>query len=94
LNRGTYPVKLGLLIHVLAYAPGSGLEAGVGQSSICQVPTGVLLKPGDCTEVTCTGLLPANNDVYVVVDPTKSIADCHPGNNEGASARVLCPVVK
>jgi hypothetical protein len=92
-NRGTNPVQDGVVIQFFATPLGSGLEAGVGQS-ICQAPTGILLKPGDCTEVGCTGLLPANNDVYVVVDPSKSIADCHPGNNEGASARVLCPVVK
>jgi hypothetical protein len=26
----------------------------------------------------------------VTVDPDAKIADCHPGNNEGASARILC----
>jgi hypothetical protein len=46
--------------------------------------------PGDCTVVTCTGELEADNDVLVAVDPDKKIADCHPGNNQGASARLLC----
>ena len=32
-------------------------------------------------------------DVFVVTDPAGKVADCHPGNNNGASARVLCPVV-
>ena len=40
--------------------------------------------------MSCTGELSGTRDVSVTVDPSGSIADCHPGNNDGASSLDLC----
>ena len=63
---------------------------GQQATALCSAETDTLLLPGDCTVVSCQGTLEADSDVLVSVDPASKIADCHPGNNEGASARVLC----
>jgi hypothetical protein len=83
-NRGTNPVQDGAKV---VFTQG---KKGQPASPLCETATDTLLAPGDCTIVTCTGELEADNDVLVTVDPDKAIADCHPGNNAGASARVLC----
>jgi hypothetical protein len=83
-NRGTNPVQDGAEV---AFTQGKKNEA---PTPLCATATDTLLMPGDCTVVQCTGELEADNDVLVAVDPDKKIADCHPGNNAGASARVLC----
>jgi hypothetical protein len=82
-NRGTNPVQDGATV---------SFEAVLGQdaSPLCTSITTTLLAVGACTEVSCTGDIPAGRDVLVTVDPESKIADCHPGNNKGASARVLC----
>lgn len=82
-NRGTNPVQDGATV---------AFESVLGQTSspLCTAITSTLLAVGACTEVACTGDIPAGQDVLVTVDPAGDIADCHPGNNKGASARVLC----
>jgi hypothetical protein len=82
-NRGTNPVQDGATV---------SFDSVLGQdaSPLCTSVTTTLLAVGACTEVSCTGDIPAGHDVLVTVDPENAIADCHPGNNVGASARVLC----
>jgi hypothetical protein len=93
-NRGTNPVQDGATIAFYSTARDAGAFDAGAATLICQTQTATLLNPGQCTNVTCTGTVPANADVYVVADPENKIADCHPRNNSGASARALCPVVK
>jgi hypothetical protein len=83
-NRGTNPVQDGAEV---LFSQG---KKGQAPAPLCSTATATLLLPGDCTVVECTGELEADNDVLVSVDPDKKIADCHPGNNQGASARLLC----
>jgi hypothetical protein len=83
-NRGTNPVQDGAEVVFSQQVKGAPVKA------LCAATTQTFLKPGDCTEVSCEGQLDDNSDVLVSVDPDKKIADCHPGNNAGASARVLC----
>lgn len=99
-NRGTNPVQDGVTIEFKATPPGGmgGMGGGggaggggAGDIAICTAVTTKLLQPGDCEEVQCTGFVPVTNNVYVVVDPSGSIADCHPGNNNGAGTLQLCP---
>jgi hypothetical protein len=88
-NRGTNPVQDGAQVAFYLRDKDGG-----GETSICDAATQTLLSPGDCTTVRCTGAVQGGKDVVVKVDPEHAIADCHPGNNVGASALVLCPVVK
>lgn len=90
-NRGTNPVQDGAEIAFYSAPRGTTTFDAASASVICRASTPVLLTPGTCTTVTCTGTIAADVDVFVVTDPNKKIADCHPGNNNGASARVLCP---
>lgn len=93
-NRGTNPVQDGVTIEFKAtVSDGSGgsPDGGAGDVAICTAVTTKLLLPGDCEEVQCMGFVPATNNVFVVVDPSGSIADCHPGNNNGAGTLQLCP---
>jgi hypothetical protein len=83
-NRGTNPVQDGVTVDFLASDAG-------GSSSICTAVTTTLLAPGDCQEVQCDGFIPGTGNVYVAVDPEGKIADCHPGNNDGAGTLQLCP---
>lgn len=92
-NRGTNPVQDGATIAFYAVPKGAPLDPATAPA-VCTVKTATLLTPGTCTSVSCTGEIGAGDDVYVVADPAGEIADCHPGNNVGASARVLCPAVK
>jgi hypothetical protein len=92
-NRGTNPVQDGVTIAFYTTAADGGTFDAAGATKVCQATTPILLNVGQCTTVTCTGFVGANQDVYVVTDPDNTIADCHPGNNNGASARVFCPVV-
>jgi hypothetical protein len=61
---------------------------------LCETVTETLLGVGDCTIVTCSATIPKGDDVFVLVDPDGNIPDCHPGNNDGSGASVLCPAVK
>ncbi len=88
-NRGTNPVQDGVTVQFLEADASS--DGGLPGTVVCETETTTLLKPGECEEITCTGDLSGQNDVYVVVDPEGSIADCHPGNNDGAGALALCP---
>jgi hypothetical protein len=84
-NRGTNPVQDGVTVQFL--------EGDTAQQAtlVCETQTSKLLKPGECEEISCAGDLSGQADVYVIVDPEGTIADCHPGNNEGAGALALCP---
>jgi hypothetical protein len=93
-NRGTNPVQDGVTISFYSVTPDAGAFDAAAATPICSATTSVLLAPGDCTTVSCTGFVGANQDIFVVTDPAGKVADCHPGNNSGASARVLCSVVK
>ncbi|MBK9264255.1 MAG: hypothetical protein IPM54_31190 [Polyangiaceae bacterium] len=84
-NRGTNPVQDGVTVDFLA---GDTLQTSV---LACTAVTTKLLLPGECEDIECTGDLPGVGDVFVVVDPAGTIADCHPGNNEGAGILQLCP---
>lgn len=92
-NRGTNPVQDGVTIGFFATPQGAGAFDAAAQTPICSTKTPTILSPGNCVKVTCTGFVPAGVDVIVVTDPGGEVADCHPGNNRGASARVLCSVV-
>ena len=83
-NRGTNPVQDGASVVFQQQVKGQAATA------LCSAVTDTLLTPGDCTIVSCDGAIGDNSDVLVAVDPKSTIADCHPGNNQGASARVLC----
>ncbi|MFO0736952.1 MAG: hypothetical protein U0270_13785 [Labilithrix sp.] len=92
-NRGTNPVQDGVTIGFYSAPKGlASFDAAAGKL-ICSDQTKTLLGIGQCTNITCTGAVSTDVDVYVVTDPDGKVADCHPGNNNGASARVLCPVV-
>jgi hypothetical protein len=78
-------VQDGVTVDFLA---GETAQTGI---SVCAVATSKLLLPGECEDIQCMGSLPGVGDVFVVVDPAGSIADCHPGNNEGAGILQLCP---
>ncbi len=84
-NRGTNPVQDGVTVDFRA---GATIDMSM---SVCTATTTKLLTPGECEVISCMGNLPGNGDVFVVVDPSGSIADCHPGNNQGAGVLVLCP---
>jgi hypothetical protein len=84
-NRGTNPVQDGVTVEFRA---GDDVETGV---AVCTAKTTKLLEPGECEVTSCMGTLPGTGDVFVVVDPSGSIADCHPGNNKGAGVLALCP---
>lgn len=92
-NRGTNPVTDGAAVE---FSMREKSDAGDAASTtpICSTTTPKLLAPGDCTVVKCSGAVDGTKDVYVAVDPEGKVADCHPGNNAGASALVLCPSVK
>jgi hypothetical protein len=106
-NRGTNPVTDGVEVAFSMRERGAdagastGSDAGASTGSdagastaICSTATPSLLAPGDCADVRCTGVVDGRKDVFVTVDPQGKVADCHPGNNAGASALVLCPTVQ
>jgi hypothetical protein len=93
-NRGTNPVQDGVTIAFYGAPKNTSSFDAAGAKLICEDVTKTLLDIGQCTTINCTGTVPTDVDVYVVTDPAGKVADCHPGNNNGASARVLCPVVK
>jgi hypothetical protein len=78
-NRGTNPVQDGVAV-----------EFSEDGAVVCATETARLLRPGECEQVSCNGELSGTGDVVVTVDPDGDIADCHPGNNEGASSLQLC----
>lgn len=87
-NRGTNPVADGALVR---FELESG-DAGAGPT-LCEARTDRVIAVGECTEVSCSGTLPANmgRSVRVRVDPAGSIADCHRGNNVGSVPIGTCP---
>jgi hypothetical protein len=90
-NRGTNPVQDGVTVQFVE-ADSAPADGGVPTGeTVCETVTTTLLQPGECEEIECTGELTGQKDVYVIVDPDGTIADCHPGNNDGAGALALCP---
>lgn len=88
-NRGTNPVQDGVVVQFLETTdPNLPVDQAV---VVCEAVTTKLLKPGECEVVVCTADLQGGGTVYVDVDPTDKIADCHPGNNLGADALDICP---
>jgi hypothetical protein len=84
-NRGTNPVQDGVTVE---FDAGPTPDVGV---LVCKTATTSLLQPGECEDIECDGNLPGAGDVFVIVDPANLIADCHPGNNQGAGLLQLCP---
>ncbi|MBX3274974.1 MAG: hypothetical protein KF729_32215 [Sandaracinaceae bacterium] len=78
-NRGTNPVRDGVLVHFIDDGALS-----------CAVRTTRLLASGECEEVGCTGPVTSTERLRVVVDPDDEIPDCRPGNDEGVPAATLC----
>lgn len=89
-NRGTNRVTDGVEIRF----EQRDKDAKGSETLVCETETPKLLDVGECTLVSCEGELDGQRDLVVKADPNEKIADCHPGNNEGASALVLCPEVK
>lgn len=88
-NRGTNPVQDGVVVQFLETTdPNQTVEDA---TVVCEAVTTKLLEPGECEVVQCTANLQGGGTVYVDVDPTDKIADCHPGNNLGADALDICP---
>ncbi|MBW2525103.1 MAG: hypothetical protein JRI23_13050, partial [Deltaproteobacteria bacterium] len=85
-NRGTNPVQDGVLVEFVESA--SDIASG---SVLCDTTTTSALDPGECEVVSCTGDVAGLGNVFAVVDPADTIADCHPGNNDGPGAMQLCP---
>ncbi len=85
-NRGTLPLAAGTEIAFHVGAP-DGAE-------LCRAPVPVALTVGMCTEVTCTGTLPADTvDLYVIVDPDGEEEECWEGNNVAVLREVQCATV-
>lgn len=84
-NRGTNPVADGALIRFQ--------QTGGDPRTLCEVRTSMLLAPGQCTMVECTGEIRGSSGrtVEVIADPDGTIADCHPGNNRGIIPIGGCP---
>lgn len=91
-NRGTNPVQDGA--KVAFFSKPDGASEDTQGTKLCEASTEVLLDVGDCTTVTCSAEVPDGQDVFVIVDPDGEIADCHPGNNDGAGSAALCPAIK
>lgn len=85
-NRGTLPLAAGTEI---AFRVGA-----TDGSELCRAPVPVALTVGMCTEVTCTGELPAEVvDLYVVVDPDGLEEECWEGNNFAILREVQCQTI-
>ena len=85
-NRGTLPLAAGtdIAFHV-------GAQDG---PELCRAPVPVALTVGMCTEVTCTGMLPAEAvDLYVLVDPEGAEDECWEGNNVAVLRDVQCQTI-
>ncbi|MCB9594262.1 MAG: hypothetical protein H6719_16130 [Sandaracinaceae bacterium] len=86
-NRGTLPLAAGTEI---AFRLGA-----VDGAELCRTPVPVALTVGMCTEVTCTGVLPAEMvDLYVEVDPDGLEEECWEGNNFAILRDVRCQIVE
>lgn len=85
-NRGTLPLAAGTEI---AFRVGA-----TDGPELCRAPVPVALTVGMCTEVTCTGELPAEVvDLYVVVDPDGLEEECWEGNNFAILREVQCQTI-
>lgn len=93
-NRGTNPVSDGVTVEYLEHADPTAQPGDPGAVSLCTVETTTLLMPGECEQVACTALVSPDVNVFVLVDPDDDIADCHPGNNDGAGVLDFCAVIE
>ena len=93
-NRGTNPVSDGVTVEYLENANLNAEPGDPGSVPLCTVATTQLLMPGECEVVTCNANVSPNVNVFVIVDPNDEIADCHPGNNDGAGVLDLCTVIE
>ncbi len=89
-NRGTNPVSDGVTVEYLENADLDAPPDDPGAVSLCTAETSMLLMPGECEVVSCTATVSADVNVFVLVDPNDEIADCHPGNNDGAGVLDFC----
>lgn len=85
-NRGTANVQDGVRVDFVEAAS----EAELPGSMVCTSDTTRLLAPGDCETVQCTGDVGNVQNLFVLVDPDDKVADCHPGNNDGAGLARIC----
>lgn len=85
-NRGTNPVPDGARVVFYAGDPDEGAEIA------CESGLPVLLGVGECTPVSCTYTLPAEDapEITVVVDPDGEVFECRDGNNRGVIPAILC----
>lgn len=93
-NRGTNPVSDGVTVEYLENADLTAEPGDPGSLPLCTVETTSLLMPGECEIVACTANVSPNVNVFVIVDPQDEIADCHPGNNDGAGVLDLCVIIE
>ncbi len=89
-NRGTNPVTDGVTVEFQEHTDLTAQPGDPGAVTLCTTQTTMLLQPGECEVVSCTATVSPNVNVFVLVDPADVIADCHPGNNDGASVLDLC----
>lgn len=89
-NRGTNPVRDGVTVEYLENPDPVATPGDPGSTSLCTAQTTRLLQPGECEVVACTATVSPDVNVFVIVDPDDEIADCHPGNNDGAGVLALC----
>lgn len=85
-NRGTANVQDGVTV---AFVEADSVQALPG-TPICSTETLGLLQPGDCEPVACDGTVTDAERLFVLVDPDDEVADCHPGNNDGAALAAIC----
>ena len=86
-NRGTLPLAAGTDI---AFRVGA-----VDGPELCSAPVPTALSVGVCTEVNCSGILPAEGvDLYVVVDPLDLTPECYEGNNFAVLRDIRCTTIE
>ena len=91
-NRGTNPATDGVVVAFQEHADPNAGPGDEGAVDLCTATTSTLLRPGECEQVSCEATVSADVNVFVIVDPDDVIADCHPGNNDGAGVLDLCIV--
>jgi len=89
-NRGTNPAVDGVSVEFEEHADPTAEPGDPGSVPLCTTQTTKLLLPGECEVVSCQATVSPNVNVFVLVDPADEIADCHPGNNDGAGVLALC----
>lgn len=85
-NRGTNPVPDGARVVFYAGDPDMGADIA------CETALPRLLDVGECSAVSCSYTLPAEDapEITVVVDPDGDVFECRNGNNRGVVPAILC----